>query len=136
MFPNDYATTTVNGMQRTAFQILLGLVLASVSLSSHAFSQERPRLRVSTLFIGSSLLPFWVAQDQGHFNRAGVDVEIIWMQSNLSTNALLAGEVDVVFGTPQVPLTVAVGVESFAYRIDRSHKEAEERQGIGTAAHS
>jgi ABC-type nitrate/sulfonate/bicarbonate transport system substrate-binding protein len=79
------------------------------------FSQERPRLRVSTLFIGSSLLPFWIAQDQGHFNRAAVDVELIWMQSNLSTSALLAGEVDGIFGTPQVPLTVmsAKGAPNF-----------------------
>ena len=61
---------------------------------------------MSTLFIGSSLLPIWIAQDQGYFRRAGVDVELISMQSNLSTTALLAREVDVIFGTPQVPLTV------------------------------
>ena len=95
-------------MRRIAFQIFasISFILASVSLSSRVLSQERPRLRVSTLFIGSSLLPFWIAQDQGHFHRAGVDVELIWMQSNLSTSALLADEVDVVFGTPQVPLAV------------------------------
>jgi len=88
--------------------ILIFTFLAVVSVTSprKAASQERPRLRVSTLFIGSSLLPFWFAQDQGIFNRAGVDVELIWMQSNLSTSALLAGEVDMIFGTPQVPLTV------------------------------
>ena len=79
---------------------------ASVFLSTQGWCQERPRLRVSTLFIGSSLLPLWIAQDQGYFARAGVDVELIWMQSNLSTTALLAGEVDVVFGSPQVPLTL------------------------------
>ena len=61
---------------------------------------------MSTLFIGSSLLPLWVAQDRGAFSRAGLDVELIWMQSALSTSALLAGEVDVIFGTPQVTLTV------------------------------
>jgi NitT/TauT family transport system substrate-binding protein len=61
---------------------------------------------VSALFVGSSLLPLWVAQDQGIFARAGLDVELIWMQSGLSTSALLAGEVDAIFGTPQVTLTV------------------------------
>jgi NMT1/THI5 like len=55
--------------------------------------QERARLRVSTLFVGASLLPIWIAQDQGHFKNAGVDIELISMQSNLSTSALLAGEV-------------------------------------------
>jgi NitT/TauT family transport system substrate-binding protein len=54
----------------------------------------------------SSLLPMWIAQDQGYFKNVGLDVELISMQSNLSTSALLAGEVDVIFGSPQVPLTL------------------------------
>jgi NitT/TauT family transport system substrate-binding protein len=70
-------------------------------VSGAARSQERDKLRVSTLFIGSSLVPFWIAQEQGIFARNGVDVELITMQSTLSTTALLAGEVDVIFGTPQ-----------------------------------
>jgi NitT/TauT family transport system substrate-binding protein len=87
---------------------LLGLlicVLVYLALLPSAEAQNRERLRVSTLFIGSSLLPLWVAQDQGMFTRAGLDVELIWMQSGLSTSALLAGEVDAIFGTPQVTLT-------------------------------
>jgi NitT/TauT family transport system substrate-binding protein len=82
------------------------LALALVFLWTAGWCQERARLRVSTLFIGSSLLPIWIAQDQGHFRNAGVDIELISMQSNLSTSALLAGEVDVIFGSPQVPLTL------------------------------
>jgi NitT/TauT family transport system substrate-binding protein len=74
--------------------------------SAAGLGQEREKLKVSTLFIGSSLLPLWVAQDRGIFARHGLDVELIWMQSTLSTTALLAGEVDVIFGTPQVTLTV------------------------------
>ncbi len=75
--------------------------LTVLLLAPYANGQERERLRVSTLFIGSSLLPFWIAQDHGLFARNGVDVELIWMQSTLSTSALLAGEVDAIFGTPQ-----------------------------------
>ena len=82
------------------------LVLALLFLWTAGWCQERARLRVSTLFIGASLLPIWIAQEQGHFKSAGIDVELISMQSNLSTSALLAGEVDVIFGTPQVPLTL------------------------------
>jgi len=82
------------------------LVLVLVFLCTAGWGQERARLRVSTLFIGSSLLPIWIAQDQGHFKNAGVDIELISMQSNLSTSALLAGEVDIIFGSPQVPLTL------------------------------
>ena len=79
---------------------------ALIFVSTPGWGQERTRLRVSTLFIGASLLPIWIAQDQGHFKNAGLDIELISMQSNLSTSALLAGEVDLIFGTPQVPLTL------------------------------
>jgi NitT/TauT family transport system substrate-binding protein len=87
-------------------RLLFGfLACFSLLVSAPGGAQERQRLRVSTLFIGSSLLPLWVAQDQGIFTRAGLDVQLIWMQSGLSTSALLAGEVDAIFGTPQVTLT-------------------------------
>jgi len=82
------------------------LALSVLVLTTAGWSQEPARLRVSTLFVGASLLPIWIAQDQGHFKNAGVDVELISMQSNLSTTALLAGEVDLIFGTPQVPLAL------------------------------
>ena len=78
--------------------LFIALVSAGI-FSVHA--QEREKLRVSTLFIGSSLVPFWIGQEQGIFAKHGIDVEVIWMQSNLSTAALLAGEVDTAFGTPQ-----------------------------------
>jgi len=80
--------------------ILLSVVLALV-VTANAKGQEREKLRVSTLFIGSSLVPFWIGQEQGIFAKYGIDIELIWMQSNLSTAALLAGEVDSAFGTPQ-----------------------------------
>jgi len=73
------------------------LLVLSLFLSPEVWGRQE-RLRVSTLFIGSSLLPIWVAQERGLFSRAGVDIELIWMQSVLSTSALLAGEVDVIFG--------------------------------------
>jgi NitT/TauT family transport system substrate-binding protein len=85
-------------------QILLRTFLWAIcvfAFTPQPRAQEREKLRVSTLFIGSSLMPFWIAQQQGIFARHGVDVELIWMQSTLSTTALLAGEVDAVFGTPQ-----------------------------------
>jgi ABC-type nitrate/sulfonate/bicarbonate transport system substrate-binding protein len=82
------------------------ILLAFVLSFSSAHAQEREKLRVSTLFIGSSLVPLWIAQEQGIFARNGLDVELIWMQSTLSTTALLAGEVDVVFGTPQAIFAV------------------------------
>ncbi len=85
--------------------VLSGLFFAFFALTS-VHAQERERIRVSTLFIGSSLVPFWIGQEQGIFAKYGIDLELIWMQSNLSTSALLAGEVDTVFGTPQSVFSV------------------------------
>lgn len=79
--------------------LLAALAVNTSFVAAHA--QEREKLRVSTLFIGSSLIPFWIGKEQGLFAKHGLDVELIWMQSNLSTAALLAGEVDTAFGTPQ-----------------------------------
>jgi NitT/TauT family transport system substrate-binding protein len=85
---------------RRTFLICLLAALSSMALSRvQAHGQEK--LRVSTLFIGSSLMPFWIGQEERLFVKHGIDLELIWMQSNLSTAALLAGEVDAAFGTPQ-----------------------------------
>src|SRR6188508_1242027 len=87
---------------RRPLTALISLVaILQLTAASDISAQERERIRVSTLFIGSSLVPFWIGQEQGIFAKHGIDVELIWMQSNLSTAALLAGEVDTAFGTPQ-----------------------------------
>jgi len=72
-----------------------------------AFAQTK--IRVATLYIGSSMLPLWIAKEEGDFSRRGLDVELIWLQSTLSTYALIAGEVDLIFGTPQETLLVMTG---------------------------
>ncbi|HEX9444571.1 MAG TPA: ABC transporter substrate-binding protein, partial [Candidatus Binatia bacterium] len=55
------------------------------------------------------MLPLWIAQEEGDFARRGLDVELIWLQSTLSTYALIAGEVDLIFGTPQETLLAMTG---------------------------
>ncbi len=85
---------------------ILVLVLLYLFVPAPARSLELEKLRISTLFIGASLAPLWIAQDQGMFARNGIEAELIWMQSALSTTALLAGEVDVIFGTPQTIYSV------------------------------
>jgi len=60
--------------------------------SGAARSQERekaPRQHVVHRLIPRA---FWIAQEQGIFARNGVDVELITMQSTLSTTALLAAK--------------------------------------------
>ncbi|HTM09180.1 MAG TPA: ABC transporter substrate-binding protein [Verrucomicrobiae bacterium] len=71
--------------------------------------EAQQKIRVATLYIGSSMLPLWIAKDEGDFARRGLDVELIWLQSTLSTYALVASEVDIIFGTPQETLLVMTG---------------------------
>ena len=62
------------------------------------------KLRVATLYIGSTMLPLWIAQEERYFSRRGLEVEIVWLQSTLSTLALIGREVDLIYGTPQETL--------------------------------
>jgi len=50
------------------------------------------------------MLPLWIAEEEGHFSRRGLEVEMVWLQSTLSTLALIGGEADLIYGTPQETL--------------------------------
>ena len=89
----------MNERSRTSLRTIYTLFAMTISLATAGHAQEK--LRVSTLFIGSSLVPFWIGQEERIFAKHGTELELVWMQSVLSTTALLAGEVDAVFGTPQ-----------------------------------
>jgi ABC-type nitrate/sulfonate/bicarbonate transport system substrate-binding protein len=86
----------------------IAVLLFVVALPGAAYSQK---LRVGTLYIGSTMLPLWIARDEGYFARRGLEVELIWLQSALSTMALIAGEADLIYGTPQETL-LAMAVKS------------------------
>lgn len=75
--------------------IFIAAVFFFCTIPTGAFAQK---IRVATLYIGSSMLPLWIAKEDGEFARRGLDVELIWLQSTLSTYALIAGEVDLIFG--------------------------------------
>ena len=67
---------------RRPLTALISLVaILQLTAASDISAQERERIRVSTLFIGSSLVPFWIGQEQGIFAKHGIDLELIWMQS-------------------------------------------------------
>jgi hypothetical protein len=70
---------------------LIAVLLFLMALPSAAYCQK---LRVGTLYIGSTMLPLWIAREEGYFASRGFDVELIWLQSTLSTMALIAGEAD------------------------------------------
>src|SRR5262249_16808317 len=87
--------------------IALGLVVSFASIG-HAVD----KLRVSNCFIGGAILPLWMAQDAGVFQREGLDVELIWIQGNPAGAALIAGEIDLLHCIPHnVISAIANGAE-------------------------
>jgi ABC-type nitrate/sulfonate/bicarbonate transport system substrate-binding protein len=53
------------------------------------------RLRGSYVVIGSTILPAWIAQDEGIFDRYGLDVQLTYIAGAAkNAEALLAGDVD------------------------------------------
>jgi NitT/TauT family transport system substrate-binding protein len=91
-------------LKRTRSPIWTALGAVLILLCGQPPAAAQQKIRVATLYIGSSMLPLWIAKDDGEFARHGLDVELIWLQSTLSTFALVANEVDLIFGTPQETL--------------------------------
>jgi len=90
---------------KTSRSRTIAIALAAlVFMVATGAARAQQKIRVATLYIGSSMLPLWIAKDEGEFARRGLDVELIWLQSTLSTYALVASEVDIIFGTPQETL--------------------------------
>jgi len=58
------------------------------------------KLRVSHCYIGGAVLPLWIAKEAGLYQREGLDVELIWIQGNPATAALIAGEIDLLHCIP------------------------------------
>jgi NitT/TauT family transport system substrate-binding protein len=86
-------------------RLFTGIAVAALLLTlAPGAAWAEQKIRVATLYIGSSMLPLWIAKEEGEFARRGLDVELIWLQSTLSTFALVASEVDLIFGTPQETL--------------------------------
>ena len=85
--------------------IVLIVLLASIGHGAD-------KLRVSNCFIGGAILPLWMAQDAGFFQREGLDVELIWIQGNPAAAALIAGEIDLLHCIPHnVISAIANGAE-------------------------
>ncbi|HTN69547.1 MAG TPA: ABC transporter substrate-binding protein [Methylomirabilota bacterium] len=58
------------------------------------------KLRVSHCYIGGAILPLWIAKEAGLYQREGLDVELISIQGNPATAALVAGEIDLLYCIP------------------------------------
>jgi len=57
-------------------------------------TRELPLLRVAYVSPVAAMAPLWMAKESGAFDRAGVPVEVRYIQANAAIAALIAGEVD------------------------------------------
>lgn len=78
--------------------ILIGAVAIFVFGGSVGTAADK--LRISHCYIGGAVLPLWVAKEAGLYQREGLDVELIWIQGNPATAALIAGEIDLLHCIP------------------------------------
>ena len=71
-----------------------------VLFCSETLGRAADKLRVSHCYIGGAILPLWIAKEAGLYQREGLDVELISIQGNPATAALIAGEIDLLHCIP------------------------------------
>jgi len=82
-------------------RLATGLFLTFIVLCcSESLGRAADKLRVSHCYIGGAILPLWVAKEAGLYQREGLDVELISIQGNPATAALIAGEIDLLYCIP------------------------------------
>src|SRR5690348_3113677 len=61
-----------------------------------------PALHTSAAYqaIGAASAPIWVTDEAGLFAKHGLDVDLQYLQGNASYAALIAGQIDFLFGNP------------------------------------
>jgi NitT/TauT family transport system substrate-binding protein len=109
---------------------LLVLLVAALSLTSNrALAQEKKLepFTVSYASISGTRAPLWIAQDFGLFSKYGLDVNLIYIASGVtSVNALLGGSVDIIAASGSsavgaaargAPLAIIASLGHIAYKL-------------------
>ncbi|HEY7063576.1 MAG TPA: ABC transporter substrate-binding protein [Chloroflexota bacterium] len=67
-----------------------------------ASASSGPALHTSAAYqaIGAASAPIWVTEEAGLFAKHGLDVDVQYLQGNASYAALIAGQIDFLFGNP------------------------------------
>jgi NitT/TauT family transport system substrate-binding protein len=96
---------TLNFPASTSFLLAASIIL---SLYSHAHAaQSMTKLFVAYGSVSSNAAPLWIAQEQGFFNKYGMDAEPVFIIGGRAIQAMVAGQVEVGFIGP-VHVTNAV----------------------------
>jgi len=132
-------------MQRIRCRMILAsiaFVLAIFHAAAWAVAAEKSaKLRVAYVSPIGAMAPVWMAAASSAFQSQGLDVEIVYIQSNASIAALVAGEVDAVqISAPAiVPVVLAGGNVTmiaallnhmiFSFHAQKEIKSAEQLHG-------
>jgi ABC-type nitrate/sulfonate/bicarbonate transport system substrate-binding protein len=132
-------------MQKRQSRTLVALVtfvLAIFDAAACAVAAERPaKLRTAYVSPIGAMAPLWMAAASSAFQSEGLDVELVYIQSNAAIAALIAGEVDAVqISAPAiVPVVLAGGDVTmiagllnqmiFSFHAQQEIKSAEQLRG-------
>ena len=132
-------------MQRIKGRMLFAIVafgLAILRAPAPVVAAEKPaKLRTAYVSPIGAMAPVWMAAASSAFQTEGVDVELVYIQSNAAIAALVAGEVDAVqISAPAiVPVVLAGGNITmiagllnkmiFSFHAQKEFKSAEQLRG-------
>src|SRR5918996_3933725 len=113
-------------MSKPAWLLLISSLLAA-SGSIHAQEKKLDPFTISYASVSGTRAPLWIAQDLGLFEKYGLDVNLIYIASGVtSVNALLGGSVDIIAASGSsavgaaargAPLVIIASLGHIAYKL-------------------
>jgi NitT/TauT family transport system substrate-binding protein len=107
--------------------LLLIVILSLVLRSAHAQDKKLEPFTISYASVSGTRAPLWIARDLGLFEKYGLDVNLIYIASGVtSVNALLGGSVDIIAASGSsavgaaargAPLVIIASLGHIAYKL-------------------
>ena len=107
--------------------LLLMVILSLVLRLAHAQDKKLEPFTISYASVSGTRAPLWIARDLGLFEKYGLDVNLIYIASGVtSVNALLGGSVDIIAASGSsavgaaargAPLVIIASLGHIAYKL-------------------
>src|SRR5437762_3176380 len=107
--------------------LLIGVLFLATSLPALAQEKKLDPFTISYASVSGTRAPLWIAQDLGLFEKYGLDVNLIYIASGVtSVNALLGGSVDIIAASGSsavgaaargAPLVIIASLGHIAYKL-------------------
>src|SRR5258706_17897 len=90
-------------------RLLCASFALTILIASASYAPAKDRLNVVYASVSGLFLACWVAQDAGYFDKEGLDVKLVYIQSASTTiQSMLAGEVPIVLAGGEPPVESAL----------------------------